>query len=87
MAKRGSLKDVLNTFAREMAKWNRNSFGSVQKRLKSLRQDLEKIRLHERTSEIVEEEGRISYEIDEWCMREELLLETAITSKLAEGRG
>lgn len=56
-----------------MSEWNRNSFGSVQKKLKDLRRDLEDLRKQEMTSELREKESRISDEIDEWCMREELL--------------
>ncbi|CAM8923717.1 unnamed protein product [Rhodiola kirilowii] len=53
--------------------WNVSTFGNVQGRIKCIRNRLEEIKSQVRTDDVVEEEGRLSEELDQWLLREEVL--------------
>ncbi|KAL9687653.1 hypothetical protein QQ045_032060 [Rhodiola kirilowii] len=53
--------------------WNSSSFGDVKTKIKCIKQKLEVIKSSERSDEAVEEEARLSNELDQWLLREEIL--------------
>lgn len=60
-----SLHTTLTACTEKLSVWNRNSFGCVQKKLKELRCELEEVKKKVRTHASVEEESRITTDLDE----------------------
>ncbi|KAL9683373.1 hypothetical protein QQ045_015194 [Rhodiola kirilowii] len=56
-----------------LAKWNKEKFGRVEKRIKDLKAELDSVRLLERDIVLMAKEADIVEEIDEWRLREEIL--------------
>ncbi|KAL9689782.1 hypothetical protein QQ045_010172 [Rhodiola kirilowii] len=57
----------------KLKSWNSSSFGNVQKRIKSLKGELEEIRKEDRNQKIIEKEKYLCEELDWWLGREETL--------------
>ncbi|CAM8943685.1 unnamed protein product [Rhodiola kirilowii] len=53
--------------------WNSSVFGNVQRRISSLKQELEEIRKAGRSPEMIEKENCISDDLDFWLAREEIM--------------
>ncbi|KAL9663861.1 hypothetical protein QQ045_019254 [Rhodiola kirilowii] len=56
-----------------LAKWNKEKFGKVGRRLKDLKMELELVRSLDRNIETMAKEAKLVEEIDEWRLREEIL--------------
>ncbi|KAL9670708.1 hypothetical protein QQ045_008266 [Rhodiola kirilowii] len=57
----------------KLKSWNSSSFGNVQKRIKSLKGELEEIRKEDRNQTTIETEKYLCEELDRWLAREETL--------------
>ncbi|KAL9664620.1 hypothetical protein QQ045_020025 [Rhodiola kirilowii] len=67
-----SLSECLSSSAIELKEWGRSCFGNVNKKISCLKEKLKWIQQQNRTREIVEEEVRITRDIDDWLYKEEL---------------
>lgn len=65
--------EILQFCSSKITTWNKNSVGSVTRKVKKLRSDLNEICKQERTLDTVVEEQRIKSQLEEWFFREELL--------------
>ncbi|CAM8939724.1 unnamed protein product [Rhodiola kirilowii] len=63
----------LNLCKEKLKSWNSSSFGNVQKRIKSLKGELEEIRKEDRSPAVIEKEKSLCDELDWWLAREETL--------------
>ncbi|KAL9667325.1 hypothetical protein QQ045_001677 [Rhodiola kirilowii] len=70
---RDSWAEILKLCQEKLKVWNFSTFGNVQGRVKGLKNRLEVIKTLVRTDDVVEEEGRLSEELDQWLLREEVL--------------
>ncbi|KAL9677798.1 hypothetical protein QQ045_015634 [Rhodiola kirilowii] len=52
--------------------WSKRKFGRVKDTVARLKRDLGRVRELERTDEVMNQEARLSSELDEWLLREEL---------------
>ncbi|KAL9659592.1 hypothetical protein QQ045_024399 [Rhodiola kirilowii] len=59
----GRWSDKLRRCKEKLKSWNQSSFGNVQKRIKSLKKELEEVRMQERNQVTVEREHRI---VESW---------------------
>ncbi|KAL9678505.1 hypothetical protein QQ045_016349 [Rhodiola kirilowii] len=57
----------------KLTKWNKVSFGNVQRRIKQLHEELEAVKNSVRSGEILAKEKSITEELDHWLAREESL--------------
>ncbi|KAL9677975.1 hypothetical protein QQ045_015813 [Rhodiola kirilowii] len=69
----GNISVKLENCATTLDSWNRKNYGKVRKKISNLKAELGRIKELSRTEEIVRHEARLSTEIDEWLLREELL--------------
>ncbi|KAL9691395.1 hypothetical protein QQ045_011817 [Rhodiola kirilowii] len=60
-------------YANGLKTWNEQHFGKVKRKIKELQGELSRIQEMERTDEIIEPEVKITRDMDEWFLREELL--------------
>ncbi|CAM9000895.1 unnamed protein product [Rhodiola kirilowii] len=70
---RDSWDEILKLCQEKLKVWNSSTFGNVQGIVKGLKNRLEVIKTLVRTDDVVEEEGRLSEELDQWLLREEVL--------------
>lgn len=78
---------MLSHCGNELMKWNRASFGNVQrKKVKDLKKDFATIQEKERSDANVELEIKASKQIAEWLAREELLTNNQLVWIGCEGR-
>lgn len=68
-----SLYGRLSECAERLQAWNEKHFGKVHKRIKFLKNQIESLGKQERTEGVVDNENKLSAELDEWLAREELL--------------
>lgn len=68
-----SLKSMLSNCAKKIVGRNKSQVGSVGGHLKNLRDKLEVNRQKTRTAETLTEEQIIQKDMDEWCLKEELI--------------
>ncbi|KAL9681535.1 hypothetical protein QQ045_013320 [Rhodiola kirilowii] len=69
----GCWSDKLDVCREKLKVWNASTFGNVQKRVKSIKVTLEEVKSQVRTEALIEEEGNLSEELDQWLLREEVL--------------
>lgn len=65
--------EKLKSCGERLALWNKESFGNVQKKLKYLKKEINKLREGPRSEEVARKEAALSNELDEWLAREESL--------------
>ncbi|KAL9680477.1 hypothetical protein QQ045_018356 [Rhodiola kirilowii] len=68
----GPLSRKLKDCMQGLSRWGDETFGNVRKRIKNLKEEIQRLRGINRTEEIVQEEKRLAEELDEWLEREEL---------------
>ncbi|CAM8905799.1 unnamed protein product [Rhodiola kirilowii] len=66
------LSDCLASSATALENWGKSCVGNVSKKISNLKKELENIQQQNRTGEVIEEERRITEEIDDWLYKEEL---------------
>lgn len=54
-------------------RWNKDCFGNVQKKIKTLKEELKRFKEAYRSKDNTEEEEKASDVLDKWMAREELL--------------
>lgn len=69
----GRLSVTLSRCGFVLQNWNARNFGSVHKRVKTLKEHIVKLEQEERTASVIKKELKLSSELDEWLAREELL--------------
>ncbi|KAL9669538.1 hypothetical protein QQ045_007085 [Rhodiola kirilowii] len=67
-----SLSDCLSSSATALDAWGRSCFGNVNKKVSYLNEKLKRIQQQERTREMMEEEAKVTEEVDEWLYKQEL---------------
>ncbi|KAL9680028.1 hypothetical protein QQ045_017901 [Rhodiola kirilowii] len=67
-----SLSGCLSSSATALEVWGRRCFGNVNKKVSFLNEKLKRIQQQERTKETMEEEAKVTEEIDEWLYKQEL---------------
>lgn len=70
---RMSLGEMMGTCATTLKAWNKNSFHNFQRRIRSLKTELEVVKKEVRTENTIVKESQICSELDDWRLREELL--------------
>lgn len=68
-----SLSAKLKDCGESLHRWNKESFGNVQKRIKALKKELSDLREGCIIEEIARRETLLASELDEWFARKELL--------------
>ncbi|KAL9665459.1 hypothetical protein QQ045_020879 [Rhodiola kirilowii] len=68
-----NIVEKLESLKGPISRWNRKVFGNVHTRLKNIRQELERVRQLPRTVDTVSKEADLVHNMDEWCLREELM--------------
>lgn len=68
-----NLKEQLNICGNRLKRWNKDIFGNVQRKIKSLKNEISMLRETDRTEETIRKEEDAAEELDDWLMREELL--------------
>ncbi|CAM8962958.1 unnamed protein product [Rhodiola kirilowii] len=68
----GSLMTRLQRCKGALRKWNKEVFGSVTQHIKSVKEELEWVRLQERNEENMAKETDIVANLDEWRLKEEI---------------
>ncbi|KAL9664674.1 hypothetical protein QQ045_020079 [Rhodiola kirilowii] len=53
--------------------WNTSNFGKVEKRINSIKEEVEKLSSQRRTSDVLNEEKGLTEEPDEWLVRDEFM--------------
>ena len=64
----------LERIKKDLKKWNREVFGIVKERIKSLQANIAKIQQKPPTRENLELEAALSLELDDWLLKDELRL-------------
>ncbi|KAL9668794.1 hypothetical protein QQ045_006334 [Rhodiola kirilowii] len=59
-------------FAEVIWSWSKRNFGKVKENIARLKKELNEVKESERTEEVVLQEAKLSSELDEWLLREEL---------------
>ncbi|KAL9677401.1 hypothetical protein QQ045_005630 [Rhodiola kirilowii] len=67
------LTDYLQACVDGLKIWNEQRFGKVKNRIKKLQGELSRIQEMERADDITEQEVKITRDLDEWFLREELM--------------
>ncbi|KAL9675743.1 hypothetical protein QQ045_003949 [Rhodiola kirilowii] len=67
-----SLSEKLERCMEDLNQWGTSTFGSVKKKIKDLKENIQCIRAGPRTEEMASLEAKLSEELDEWLEREEL---------------
>ncbi|CAM8981011.1 unnamed protein product [Rhodiola kirilowii] len=67
------LMDGLAACAEGMKSWNDRHFGKIRERVNNLQKEQSQIQDAIRTEEVIDQEVKITNELDEWFLREELL--------------
>nr|POE51180.1 hypothetical protein CFP56_49397 [Quercus suber] len=68
------LANKLERTKKDLKKWNREVFGIVRERIKSLQANIAEIQLKPPTKENLELEAALSLELEDWLLRDELRL-------------
>ncbi|CAM8888420.1 unnamed protein product [Rhodiola kirilowii] len=68
-----NMANKLHACGKELAIWNNQKFGNVQRNIKNLKEYINKLQVEPRTSDVIEREEEASRKLDEWLAREELL--------------
>ncbi|KAL9678842.1 hypothetical protein QQ045_016693 [Rhodiola kirilowii] len=68
-----NLTDCLQACGEGLKTWNNQRFGNVRGKIKELQEKLGRIQKMERTNDVTEQEVKITRDLDEWFLREELL--------------
>ena len=64
----------LERIKKDLKKWNREVFGIVKERIKSLQANIVEIQQKPPTRENLELEAALSLELDDWLLKDELRL-------------
>ncbi|KAL9668937.1 hypothetical protein QQ045_006478 [Rhodiola kirilowii] len=67
----GHVLEKLDDLKVKLTDWNRRHFGNVNRQLKNLKVELDRVRALPRTQDTLETETHIVQQIDEWLLREE----------------
>ncbi|KAL9680651.1 hypothetical protein QQ045_018536 [Rhodiola kirilowii] len=70
----------------ELSRWGGETFGNMKNRIKELKEDIQRLSGRPRTDELVEEETKLTVELDEWLERG-TLVEAKIESGVAKAWG
>ncbi|KAL9667982.1 hypothetical protein QQ045_002352 [Rhodiola kirilowii] len=70
---KAELTDCLLVCADGLKKWNEQRFGKVKDKIKELQEKLSSIQEKMRTNDVIEHEVKLTRDLDEWFLREELL--------------
>ena len=68
------LANKLERTKKDLKKWNKEVFGIVRERIKSLQANIAEIQQKPPTKENLELEAALSLELDDWLLRDELRL-------------
>ncbi|KAL9673108.1 hypothetical protein QQ045_029361 [Rhodiola kirilowii] len=56
-----------------LKKWNSKNYGDIRKRIETLKNEMEIVRMKERTEEVIVREKELVEELDEWLAEEEVM--------------
>ncbi|CAM8920109.1 unnamed protein product [Rhodiola kirilowii] len=81
-----AVSSMLESCGRQFKRWNDEEFGNVKRRIERLKKQIQELQRGSRCVATVEEENRLSAELDEWLAREECIWkQRARTEWLKEG--